>query len=140
MGFGSAMYHMAYQLTDRFGVVVANDKTMPELVRKIKSMGCYDRMVSMIPLNIPIEEAYKDEIESKFVEIGRYQIDEQGANLIAAGHATMLATIGFGSRERIEQKLGVPVLEPPGIAIKTLETLVDLKLSHSKKAYPSPTE
>ena len=52
----------------------------------------------------------------------------------------MLATIGFGSRERIEQKLGVPVLEAPGIGIKTLETLVNLKLSHSKKAYPSPTE
>jgi len=92
VGFGSAMYHIAYQLTDKFGVVVANDKTMPELGRKIKSMSCYDRIVSMIPLNIPIEEAYKDEIENKFVEIGRYQIDEQGANLIAAGHATMLAS------------------------------------------------
>ena len=131
---------MAYQLAEQFGVVVANDRTMPELVRKIRTMGCYDRVVSVRPLNVPIDEQHKDEIESKFVSVGRRQIDNDGAQLLAVGHATMLATLGFGSRERLEKKLGVPVLEAHGIAMKTLEMLVSLHLVHSKRAYPSPPD
>jgi len=96
----------------------------------------------MKAVNIPILEmaARKDELERKFVEIARYQIDKEGAQLIIAGTGAIFPSLGIGSRERIEQALGVPVLEGTGIAIKTLEMLVSLKLTHSKKTYPSPAE
>jgi len=32
----------------------------------------------------------------------------------------------------------VPVLDPPSVAMKLAESLVDLKLAHSKKTYPYP--
>jgi len=98
-------------------------------------------MTSMRPLNIPILQMVerKDEVEKKFVEIAKYQINEEGAQLIIAGTGSIFPALGSGSRERIEQKLGVPVLEGSGIAIKTLEMLVNLKLTHSKKTYPSST-
>ena len=96
----------------------------------------------MRPLNIPVLEmaARKDELEKKFLEIARYQINEEGAELIVAGCGSMFPVLGHESRERIEKELGVPLLEPAGIAIKTLEMLVTLKLTHSKKTYPSPSE
>ena len=134
------MYHVACQLAEKFGVVVANDRTMPELVRRIRAMGCYDRVVSVRPLNVPINEEHKDQLEATFLSVGRRQIDEDDAQLLAVGHATMLAALGFGSRERLEKKLGVPVLEAAGIAMRTLEMLVILNVTHSKRAYPSPPD
>jgi allantoin racemase len=127
-------------LADKFGVVCGNEKTIPELERRIKLMDCYDRMTSIRALNIPILEMVerKDEVENKFIEISKYQINGEGAQLIVAGTGAIFPALGFGSREKIEKKLGVPVLEGAGIAIKTMEMLIDLKLVHSKKAYPSP--
>ena len=140
VGAGSATYHLAYQLADKFAVVASNEKTVPELTRRIKLMGCYDRMTSMRPLNIPMLQMaeHKDEVEEKFIDIARYQIDEEGAQLIVAGNGYIFPALGLGSREKIQRRLGVPVLEGPPIAIKTIEMLVNLKLTHSKKTYPHP--
>ena len=79
-------------------------------------------------------------MEYKFVEIARRQISEEGAELIISGSGSIFPALGTGSRERIEKKLGVPVLEGSGIALKTLELMVNLKLTQSKKSYPSPRE
>ena len=81
---------------------------------------------------------HKQEIENRFVEIAQYQINEEGAQLIVEGCGAIFANLGFGAKERIEKKLGVPILLTYGVAIKTLEMLVNLKLTHSKKAYPLP--
>jgi allantoin racemase len=142
VGAGSATYHLAYQLADKFGVVASNTKTVPELTRRIKMMGCYDRMTSMRPLDIPMLQmmARKEEVEKKFIEIAQDQINEEDAQLIVAGNGFIFPALGFGSRERIQKMLGVPILEGPAIAIQTLEMLINLKLTHSKKTYPSPNK
>ena len=103
-------------------------------------MGCYDRMTSIRPLNIMTLQmvAQKKQLENKFLKIAQYQINEEGAQLIVAGSGYILPALGLGSRERIEQELGVPVLESSGIGVKTLEMLVKLRLTHSKKTYPAP--
>lgn len=103
-------------------------------------MDCYDRMTSMRPLNIPILQMAerKDEVEKKFVEIAKYQINEESAQLIVAGTGSIFPALGIGSKERLEQILGVPILDGSSIAIKTLEMLIFLKIRHSKKTYPSP--
>lgn len=105
-------------------------------------MGCYDRMTSMRPLDIPMLQmmARKEEVEKKFIEIAQYQIHEEDAQLIVAGNGFIFPALGFGSRERIQKMLGVPILEGPAIAIQTLEMLINLKLTHSKKTYPSPNK
>jgi Asp/Glu/hydantoin racemase len=41
-----------------------------------------------------------------------------------------------GSRERLEDKLGVPVIDGSPIAIKMAELMVALELRQSKVAYP----
>ena len=142
VGLGSATYHIASQLADRFGFISTNEKTVPEHRRRIKAMGFSDHILSMRELNIPILESIerKEEMEDKFVEIARRQISEEGAELIISGSGSIFPALGTGSRERIEKKLGVPVLEGSGIALKTLELMVNLKLTQSKKSYPSPRE
>ena len=94
----------------------------------------------VLGMTLPQMLAGNDETERRFVEIARHQIDIEGAELIVAScGGDMFFSLGFGSRKRIEQRLGVPVLEGSGIAIKTLEMLVNLELTQSKKTYPSQT-
>ena len=44
--------------------------------------------------------------------------------------------LGPGSRERLEETLGVPVIDGSPITVKVAEMMVSLKLRHSKKAFP----
>jgi allantoin racemase len=45
-----------------------------------------------------------------------------------------------GMAEKVSKELGVFVVDPLPTAIKFAETLVSLRLSHSKIAYPTPPE
>ncbi len=138
VGLGSATFHLAGQLADRFGVVTKSDATIPEFSRRIRLMGCFDRITSMRALNLPETEllAIKDDIIKKFTEIARYQIEHENAQLIVAGYSAILGVLPNGARERLEQELGVPVVDGVPVALKTAEMLVDLNLTHSHLTYP----
>ncbi len=138
VGLGSAVFHLACQLGDRIGVVSKSDATIPEFTRRIWLMGCADRMTSMRPLNIA-EPALIDknrELKRRFVEIAKYQIDVEGAQVIVAGYSAIFGVLPEGSREEIEGILGVPVLDGVPVAIKTAKMLAELSLLQSRKTYP----
>jgi allantoin racemase len=65
------------------------------------------------------------------VAMGRHLMAEQGAEALVLGCG---ATTGLAAR--ITQALDIPVLDPGLTAVKYAEMLVDLGLSHSKRAYP----
>lgn len=138
IGLGSATFHLAYQLADRFGVITKSDVTIPEFSRRIKLMGCFERITSMRPLNVPESNLSldSDKVAEKFINIARYQIENEGAQLIVAGYSAILGVLPFGSKEKFEQELGVPVIDGVPAALKTAEMLVDLKISHSRLTYP----
>lgn len=138
VGLGSAVFHLACQLGERIGVVSKSDATIPEFTRRIQLMGCADRMTSMRPLNID-EQVLADrnrELKRRFTEIAKYQIEQEGAQVIVAGYSAIFAVLPEGSRDEIEDILGVPVLDGVSVAIKTAQMLVELGLMQSRKAYP----
>lgn len=138
VGLGSATFHLACQLADRFGVVTKSDATIPEFSRRIKLMGCFEYITSMRALNVPETDLLckSDEVTGKFIDIARYQVEHEGAQLIVAGYSAILGVLPAGSREMFEQKLGVPVIDGVPVALKTAEMLVDLKISQSRLTYP----
>ena len=140
VGAGSALYHVAYQLADRFGAIVRGTLLIPELLRRLTLMGCAARLTSMRTLDISYQEftVRRQEVIDTFLDIARMQINEEGAQLIVEGGMGIFSNLGVGSREQIEKELGVPVLEGAGIAVKTAEMLVNLGLTHSKAAFPAP--
>jgi allantoin racemase len=138
VGLGSATFHLACQLADRFGVVTKSEATIPEFSRRIQLMGCFNRITSMRALNIPeleLKEQSK-KLRDRFIEIARYQIKTENAQLIIAGYSAIFSALEEEEREKIEKTLGVPVLDGVSIAMKTAEMLIELKLCHSHKAYP----
>jgi len=63
----------------------------------------------------------------------RKAIHEDGADVIVLGSTTM-----HQSHAYLREQLPVPVINPGLVAYKLCELFLDLGLSHSKTAYPSP--
>lgn len=53
--------------------------------------------------------------------------------MIVLGSTTMHQSAAY-----LQSELPVPVINPGQVAYKTLESLIELGLSHSKKAFPPP--
>ena len=73
----------------------------------------------------------EDNALAMIIATGRHLMEDQGAEALVLGCG---ATTGLAPR--IARTLGIPVLDPGLTAVKYAEMLVDLGLSHSKRAYP----
>ena len=138
VGPGESTYYLACTLADKFGVITFLDNVIPHLMRTARSIGVEDRILSMRAVNIPVLELKKrrEELIKRFSDLSRRAVDE-GAQLIIPGCLAFLANMGREAKGRIEEEIGAPILDPQAIALRTAEMLVNLGLSHSKRAFPS---
>ena len=72
-------------------------------------------------------------IFDKLREEAMLAIEEDGADVIVLGSTTM-----HQSAKYLDDVLPIPVINPGQVAYKFLETLIELGLTHSKKAFPAP--
>jgi len=136
-GLETGLY-MASMLADRFGLITSTKGVAAGTARAVKNYGIADQIVSIEILDMPYNEYLqrRDEVESKFVELAKKQIDH-GAQLIVPSELLILVALGPGSAKRLSQKLGVTVLDINAIDFKTAEMLASLKVSQSKLAFPT---
>ncbi len=131
-----ATYHIAAQIADRFAVISVNENLNSAFIRPIKNAGCYNRMTSIRaiekPLTLPMREFYTpQELEEEILRIGKRQVEE-GAQLIVIACTLASLLLPPGGIDRLTKKLGVTVIDPQPVAIKTAEMLVALSLSQIK--------
>ena len=69
------------------------------------------------------------------VEEGKRAIDEDGADVLVLG-CTGLSDVA--EECKLQERVGILVVDPLLAALKIAESLVSLDLSHSKLAYPEP--
>jgi allantoin racemase len=134
VGLGEAAQFVATLLGDRFSILSTISNAVPRLWRKAKALGLDSRVVSVRPINIPVLSTDEEEVKGALLKEGRKAVEE-GADVIVLGCGTF-----FGVEKGLEEELGVPVIHCALAALKVLEMLVRLKLSHSKKAFPYPPE
>jgi allantoin racemase len=72
-------------------------------------------------------------IFQKLEDESRKAIEEDGADVIVLGSTTM-----HQSHAHLESVLPVPVINPGQICYKFCEVFLELGLSHSKTAFPTP--
>jgi len=135
-----ATYHLVYQLARRYGVISVNEKLNPVFLRAIKEAGCYERLTSMRAigksLTLPMGEFYTpDEMEEELLRIGRKQVEE-GAQVLVVACTLISLFLQPGALDRLREKLGVMVIDPQPIALKTAEILAHLRLTQSEREYP----
>lgn len=138
LGTAAPTYHLASQLGRRFSILSMWDNWRWLYDKVLAETGLQGRLASIRSIGIAPDTAEllagkEDAVFPLLLDAARRAIDEDGADVLILGSTTMHQSHRF-----LQDQLDVPVLNPGLIAFKTCETLLDLKLSHSKRAYPSP--
>lgn len=129
VGIQESALHLAAQLGHQFSVLTTLKHRKPLRERAALIAGLDRRLASCRPLDLPVLETVedRDHVMQRIVSVGRQAIDEDGAEVLVLGCA------GLGDlAERAGRELGVPIVDPNMAAVKLCETLVDMKLTHSR--------
>lgn len=138
IGPGKAAMMIACDLAYNFSIISTLDLSIPRDKEYVRIAGLdITRLVSVRCLNMPVNNV-RDDMEVSYQALlaaGRKAVEEDGA------HALVLKCLGMaGLGKRLQDDLGVPVIDTAFAAIKYAEMLVSLRLSHSRKSYPVPPE
>jgi allantoin racemase len=129
VGIQDAAMHLAAQLGYRFSVLTTLAHRVPVRERAALLAGLDRRLASCRVLDLPVLETVvnREQVVHRIVRVGRQAVEEDGAEALILGCA------GLGDLAlRAGREIGVPVIDPNAAALKLCETLVDLKLSHSR--------
>ncbi|MDX6750464.1 aspartate/glutamate racemase family protein [Geminicoccaceae bacterium 1502E] len=98
---------------ERFGVVAILGRSIPRHLRYIRQLGLAARLAGERPLDLRVHEL-ADEQRSwgRLVEVGRALKEQDGADVVILGCAGMARY-----RRRLEDELGVPVVDPTQAAV-----------------------
>jgi allantoin racemase len=137
IGPGRASYLTALMLGSTFSVLTQWDPWTGLYVKGLREYGLADKCVSIRSIDIPpdVENLLggkEEEVLPKLVEAGLRCVDD-GAEVICLGSTTM-----HQAHEHLAQNLPVPVINPGPLTYKLAETLLGLRLTHSREAYPRP--
>ena len=138
LGPGECAFHMAMTLGKKFTVLTMWDEWFPLYEKTLTEYGYWPRCASLrsIKTRPDLEELLagkEDVIFAKLKAEAVRAIEDDGADVIVLGSTTMHQSAGW-----LAQNLPVPVINPGLIAYKQAELLIQLGLTHSKVAFPSP--
>ncbi len=138
VGAGQAAFGLAAQLGRRFSVITMWEPWQRLALETVGKYGLADRLASVRHINVRPDThellSGKEEIVFGALEAAALQaIEEDGADVIVLGSTTM-----YQSHAYLTARLPVPVVNPGLAAYKACETLLDLGLAQSKRAYPFP--
>ena len=144
IGPNQAAMNTANMLGQKFGLVVLNEEVISEHVKLASFYGFSSRLVAIESSGIhahKISEMLENDKQYFFHILG----DAAVAAVNKGAHSIILGCTGFlgcatGIKEYLVQQgmANIPVIDPIPNAILTAAKLCDLRLTHSKKAYPTP--
>lgn len=129
VGPGEVSFHLASILSHKFTIIGTH--------KRLEDFGVdRSRLSSLRSLDIPVIDLRDDkgvtkEAKAAVLQEGKKAIMEDGAQAIVLG---CLGLAGIAND--IQEKLGVPVIDPAFVAINIAELLIHLNLTHSKFSWP----
>lgn len=138
VGPGEASFAMAMMLGKKFSVLTMWPEWFPLYQKTLTEYGWWDRVASLrsIDTRPDVTELLEGKEEVVFAKLkaeAMRAMEEDGADVIVLGSTTMHQSAAY-----LDSELPIPVLNPGQVAYKMLETQIELGLTHSKKAFPSP--
>lgn len=138
VGPGQSSQLFAASLGKTFSVITMWDRWRYMYEKTAQELGITHKLASIRSIDTRPDTAEllagKEEIVfPKLEAAARRAIEEDGADVILLGSTTM-----HQSHAYLAECLPVPVINPGLLALRMCETMLDLGLSHSKRAYPSP--
>jgi allantoin racemase len=111
---------------ERFGVIAILSRSIPRHMRYLRAMGLLDRLAGERPLELSVAESASDKTLPRMIEVGRALKEQDGASAIVMGCAGMAR-----HRGRLEDALGIPVIDPTQAAVTMAIGAVQLSRSSS---------
>ena len=103
----------ALTLGQRFGVIAILKPSVARHLRYIAALGVSDRLAGDLPLGLGVTElADEKKTFHRMVETGTALRDDHGADVVIMGCAGMASY-----RKRLQDALGIPVVEPTQAAV-----------------------
>lgn len=139
IGPGLVSYCVAAMLGKKFSIITMWDKWVHLYEKNLDTYRLWSKCASIRAVNIPpdVEALFAGKEHEMFETLtaeARKAIEEDGADVILLGSTTMHQAGAY-----MGEHLPAPVVNPGPVAIKLTESLVQLGLSHSKVAFPSPS-
>jgi allantoin racemase len=97
---------------ERFGVIAIRQRSLARHLRYLRQMGLTDRFVGERPLEMSVAETAQGDTLARLVEVGRELKERDGADAVILGCAGMAR-----HRQKLEDALGVPVIDPTQAAV-----------------------
>ncbi len=134
--------HLAAALAHRFSVITVLKQAIPLAQRQVEGYGLGEKLASVRAVEIPVLEMEKDKagLVRALVEEAARAVVEDGAHIIIPGCTEMIGLASEVQEGLAQRGCEVPVIDPPAVAVKMAEALVDMGLAHSKRSYPTPPE
>jgi allantoin racemase len=136
VGAGQSVLHLGAQLSDRLGVIIYEEKTIPFMRKNMRAWGVGDYVAAIRGIDIPLADSTKqrEQIWPRFIHAARKLIDGAGCEIIVPMGVTMVP-VHYSAAE-FAAELGVPVLDALATGIQTAEMLVRMGTTHSLRTYP----
>jgi allantoin racemase len=139
IGPGLVSYCVGAMLGKKFSIITMWDKWIHLYEKNLDIYRLWSKCASIRAVNIPpdVEALFTGKEEEMFEKLtaeARVAIEKDGADVILLGSTTM-----HQAGDYMSEHLPVPVINPGPVAIKLTESIVQLGLTHSKVAFPSPT-
>ena len=142
VGPAQSAMHLAAMLAHRLSVITVLEQGIPGVHRQILRYGLTGKVASVRAVNIPVLEMGEDRerVTRAVIEESIRAVREDGAHIIVPGCTEMIGMAPVVQEGLVERGCDVPVIDPPAVAVKLAEGLVDIGLTHSKRTYPLPPD
>ena len=113
LGIAECSYYSAAAMGDRIGVIAILSRSIPRHLRQQRALGLEHRIAAEFPLELGVVELGDvGKTWSRLLGVGQRLRQEHGANAIVMGCAGMARY-----RDRLEDEIGVPVIDPTQAAV-----------------------
>lgn len=119
-----ASMQIASNVANKFSVIVGQVKWIEQMTERAHRYGFQNYLASMRSINIAANSLQCDTeyTTKRIIEEGRKAMEEDHAEALILG-----CTCNFGLYEKVQDILGIPVIDPMVAAVKVAENLATIK-------------
>lgn len=137
-GPGQVSFHLASILGHQFSIITMFEGWLHAYRKTLNEYGLWNKVASMRHIDTrpdvsELLDGKEEIIFGKLERESRQAIEEDGADVIVLGSTTM-----HQSYDYLKERLPVPVINPGLVMYKLCEMFLELGVTHSKHAFPSP--
>jgi len=129
VGPGESAIILASMLGHNFSIISVKKNLIPMFEMKLVSLGLSKRLSSVEYIDMPVSKLEDDfnKTEEAIIKAINSTIKQNNTEVAILGCTGMLSLYN-----EVVKRVNIPVVEPAATALKTLEILIDLRISHSK--------